>query len=400
MAKTSVQMRLTKSAVDDAVPLLVEGVPRQRLYLDTELKGFGLCVGARTKTFFVQRDIHGKSVRVTVGRYGVLTLAQARDHAREVLIQMTKGVNPNREKQRRKLATITFGEAVDKHLESNKRRAARTTSGYRYLADKYLSDWAKKPLAELTRSDCRDRHRKIGHDHGPYAANSAFRLVRAVYNSALKVNEDLGPNPTVAVDWFPESRRKAAVASAKLADWYKEVVSLPNPIRRDYLLFVLFTGLRRDNAATVRWADIDWEHRALLVPTPKSGKPFQLPLTGTVLDLLKARRACEMAQTVFKASPWVFPADSARGHIREPRQELNVSFTIHGLRNTFVTVAESLDVSPYAIKMLVNHSTPDKQDVTAGYISAELERLRAPMQQICDRLKSLLQGVQARAEVA
>ncbi len=69
-----------------------------------------------------------------------------------------------------------------------------------------------------------------------------------------------------------------------------------------------------------------------------------------------------------------------------------MKFTIHGLRNTFITVAESLDISPYAIKMLVNHSLPDKQGVTAGYISPELERLRAPIQQISERILALCKG--------
>ena len=86
-------------------------------------------------------------------------------------------------------------------------------------------------------------------------------------------------------------------------------------------------------------------------------------------------------------------------HGSEPKEDLSVKFTTHGLRNTFITVAESIDLSPYAIKMLVNHSLPDKQDVTAGYISAEVERLRRPMQQVADRLKALCAG-KAKAGVA
>lgn len=392
MAKTSVQMKLTKTSVDDAVPFMVDGLPRQRVYLDTELKGFGLCVGARAKTFFTQRDLNGKTVRVTIGRYGVFTVAQAREEAREVLVQMTKGVNPNREKERKRSALISFGEALTVHLSSNKRRAERTTSGYRYLADQYLADWLNRPLSGFTRKECRDRHQKIGTDHGHYAANSAFRVFRAVYNTALKVHEELGVNPTIAVDWFPEQRRKAAILSADLASWYLEVLTLSNPIRRDYLLFVMFTGLRRENASSVRWSDVDWKNRALHIPLPKSGQPFQLPLSDALMDLLASRQKCPLTQTVFSDSLWVFPAESKSGHIAEPREELDVNFTIHGLRNTFITVAESLNISPYAIKMLVNHSTPDKQDVTAGYITPELERLRAPMQEITDKLKALLEG--------
>lgn len=392
MAKTSIQVKLTKTTVDDARPLVVDGMPRQRLYLDTELKGFGLCVGAKTKTFFTQRDIGGKTVRVTVGRYGVFTVAQAREEARGLLIEMTKGVNPNRVKERRRTASMTLGEALVMHLGSNKRRSERTITGYRYLADQYLADWLDRPLMDFTRKETRDRHKKIGVDHGHYAANSAFRVFRAVYNAALKVHEELGVNPAIAVDWFPEQRRKAAILSADLAAWYQEVVKLTNPIRRDYLIFVMFTGLRRENAASARWSDVDWDNSALLVPYPKSGRPFQLPLSDALIDLLRSRQTCEKSQTTFPGSPWVFPADSKTGHIAEPREKLGVSFSIHGLRNTFITVAESQNISPYAIKMLVNHGTPDKQDVTAGYITPELERLREPMQQITDHLKALLQG--------
>jgi integrase len=397
MAKTSIQIKLTKTAVDDAEPLVVDGLTRQRLYLDTELKGFGLCVGAKTKTFFAQRDMSGKTVRATIGRYGVFTVAQAREEARDILMRMSKGVNPNREKEQRRTSSMTLSEALDMHLGSNKQRSSRTTDGYRYLTEQYLSDWLNRPLNEFTRKECRDRHQKVGTRNGRYAANSVFRVFRAAYNTALKVNEQLGVNPTIAVDWFPEHRRKAAIASSDLEAWYREVLAIANPIRRDYLLFVLLTGLRRENAASVRWNDVDWINKALLIPSPKSGQPFLLPLSDALVSLLKSRQECVHTTTVFQDSPWVFPADSKTGRIAEPREVFGVPFTIHGLRNTFITVAESLDVSPYAIKMLVNHATPDKQDVTAGYITPELERLRGPMQQITDKLLALCGAVQLTA---
>lgn len=244
MATTSTRIKLTKTEVDAATPVEVNGVTRQRLYLDTELKGFGLCVGGRSKTFFAQRDIDGKTVRVTIGRYGVYTVLQAREEARELLIKMTKGVNPNREKEKRRAASITVKEAVAMHLSSNKSRAERTIDGYNYLVNQYLGDWLAKPLKDITRKECRDKHAKIGKDHGPYAANSVFRVFRAAYNTALKVHEELGVNPTVVIDWYSEKRRKAAIPSGSLEAWFKDVQALTNPVRRDYLLFVLFTGLR------------------------------------------------------------------------------------------------------------------------------------------------------------
>ncbi len=59
-------------------------------------------------------------------------------------------------------------------------------------------------------------------------------------------------------------------------------------------------------------------------------------------------------------------------------------FISHDLRRTFATIAESLDLSAYALKRLLNHKMGN--DVTAGYIMRDAERLRKPMQQITDFL--------------
>jgi len=59
-----------------------------------------------------------------------------------------------------------------------------------------------------------------------------------------------------------------------------------------------------------------------------------------------------------------------------------VTFTLHDLRRTFVTVAEGLDIPAYALKRLLNHKM--RNDVTAGYIVTDVERLRGPMQQVTD----------------
>src|SRR4026208_429020 len=64
-------------------------------YWDTELRGFALVVGVRTRTFVVQKDVRGRSVRVTIGRLGAWTVEQARKRARELIVQMDTGVNPN-----------------------------------------------------------------------------------------------------------------------------------------------------------------------------------------------------------------------------------------------------------------------------------------------------------------
>jgi integrase len=64
-----------------------------------------------------------------------------------------------------------------------------------------------------------------------------------------------------------------------------------------------------------------------------------------------------------------------------------IRVSAHDLRRTYITVAESADISPLAMKALVNHSLGN--DVTSGYVVMTAERLREPAQRVADRLKTL-----------
>ena len=58
-------------------------------------------------------------------------------------------------------------------------------------------------------------------------------------------------------------------------------------------------------------------------------------------------------------------------------KQSGAKFMLHDLRRTFLTVADLLNISSYAIKKLANHKMTS--DVTAGYIISDAERLREPM---------------------
>ena len=90
-------------------------------------------------------------------------------------------------------------------------------------------------------------------------------------------------------------------------------------------------------------------------------------------------------------SEYVFAGEGKAGYLIEPLRHVQrvikmsgVSFTLQDLRRTFITIAESIDTSAYALKRLVNHKMTN--DVTAGYIVSDVERLRKPMEQISKRI--------------
>ena len=95
-----------------------------------------------------------------------------------------------------------------------------------------------------------------------------------------------------------------------------------------------------------------------------------------------------LGSRVSKDKKYIFHARHGDGHLRnvdtaikQVIEDSGVQFCRHDLRRTFATIAESLDIPAYALKRLLNHAMAD---VTSGYIVADIERLRKPMQKITD----------------
>ncbi len=357
---------------------LVERAPRPEpgksvLYADTEMRGFYLIVTATKRSFYVQSLVNGRQVRTKLGDHPAMDAKQARDAARQTLVGMRGGVNPNEERRRARARGITLREALDLHLAA-KPLSPRTKDDYRYNCEQYLSDWLDRPLAELgaDRSGVRDRHRRITERHGAPSADNAFRIFRAVYNRGLREHPDLPPNPCGNVDYHGLRRREVDAPTDRLRAWGKAVLGL-HPVRRDLHLFMVLTGMRRTSACEARASDLDLASWRLHVPKPKGGstRAFDLPLSGPLADLLGHR--VEENPRLHRRSPWLFPADSKSGHVAEVAQHELDGLTGHALRHTFATLAVQAGVPLLELKYLLNHAA---SNVTMGYIHVGPEHLR------------------------
>ena len=365
------------------------------------------------KTFGIQQRINGRVRRVTLGRFPMMTVEQARSEAKKTLSEVVVNRDPVAEKRARNAAGVTLGEVFAAYLQGRKNLKPGTVADYQRVMNEGLADWTKKPIKGITREMVERRHAALG-KASKARANNTMRVLRALFNFALSEYELPNGEPLVAVNpvkalshrrsWFDVQRRRTVIKPNQLKPWFEAVLALESSRRdgqaavaRDYFLFLILTGLRRTEAARLQWSDVDLDNQTFLVRDTKNKRAHELPLSDYLFALLK-RRSDAAGDEAF-----VFAVDSEQGHIRDPRFWMErvsaasgVPFALHDLRRTFATVAESLDIPAYALKRLLNHQTG--ADVTAGYLVMSADRLRGPMQKITDYILRAA-GIRGSAEV-
>ena len=378
---------ITKKALDK-LPHPKEG---QALWWDTDLHGFGVRVGVRDKVFILQRDIRGRSRRITLGRYGdkpgELTLQQARRKAEQLAGEMAGGKDPVEQREHATGSGITLRQAwqlYEAHLDA-KERSPVTKAGYWLLLRAYSGDWLDRPLIEITPELAHQRHVSISKKSGKYAANGWARVLRAVWRRALRQHRGIGLEPTKNIDFHRERPRTAVIRSS--------APSSSHPVRRDLYVWLLFTGCRSGESKSLRWDQVDLKNRVVHFKKTKSGNPFDLPLSDFLVELLQGRRNCTTTRAMFGDSPFVFPAFGKDSHVAEvklnltERKQFAESWIPHTLRHTWISAsANKVGLPELHSRLLVNHALAAKRDAHSSYLHADIDDLRKSQQRMSDYL--------------
>jgi len=393
------------------------------VYHDKVVNGLDLRITRKgVISFFVLRRINGKVKRVTIGEYPATTIPQARDEALAVLGLISKGINPNSIKEGQlSKQTLTLEKVFEDYKRSRGTNLEESTiKGYKSVIDNQLGDWKKTPLSDIKRSMVEDRFiditngagKFVDKDGSPTRANTTIRVLRALFNYAMSQYVDAREeplilhNPTAIISknkaWNREKPRKGIVKEYNLKGWYEGIMKLPeheknltkansSEVARDFFIFVLFTGMRRNEALTLKWEDIDLKDKTFTVEETKNHEELALPLTWLLLEVLERRKNDN-------GNPYVFEGESPNSHLSPPKKQIEKAreiigfhFTNHDLRRTFTTTASRLNLGKYTLDRLINHKTEDPKDLTARYVNLDVEDLREPMNQITESIWSQIQ---------
>ncbi|MEM7723916.1 MAG: integrase family protein [Pseudomonadota bacterium] len=332
-------------------------------YWDSEIKGFVLFVGKRAKTWYFQKDVGGKTQRVLIGRYPLISAAAARQTALGFALEMSRGAGKVIQ-----MGAPTLSNALDAYLARPKLRSDAHKTAMRQQFDLHLKEWMNLPLDEITKGMVVAKHRSMV--DRPSAANHTLKYFRTVWNNARRTS-DLPECPTMAIEWFEEQPDGRIIDD--LVAWRRTISSLENPIHTVVYELLLFTGLRKTEALTLEWRHIHEDR--IHLPMTKNGRSFDLPILQLHHEILAPVRGL--------SRKWVFPSPKRSvGRLGAPKR---IKWSPHAHRRTFATVAMEAGVLEEVVGRLLNH-TP--LSITGQrYVPPSLDALRPAMEVVCTELE-------------
>ena len=183
-------MKLTHRTIDEAEygGALFAGKPSRFVLWDEAISGLGLRIfPSEKKSFVLSYRSDGRKRLMSLGRYGVLTLDQARRKARKFLAQADEGIDPLEEKRKRNRElrrAHTVADLCDAFLERHARRIKKTWREDQRRIEKHIKPrLGSLRLKKLTREHVDQLYREVG-SQAPYEANRVIALLSAMIRLA------------------------------------------------------------------------------------------------------------------------------------------------------------------------------------------------------------------------
>jgi integrase len=382
---------------------------RQSFYWDGYAPGLGVRItAAGTKSYIFETSLHGRSIRITIGDLRTWTLGKAQEEATRLKTLTDQGIDPRRLKKEQKAAAeaarlkkeneqVIFGKVWSEYIaarcsewghrhllhhtqfvspggEKKKRGKSLTTPGVLYsLVAKRLAEINALALVDWIKEESKTRKN---------TTRQAFVLLctfwkcctdeKSPYRSIIDVG---AVEDKMVLQKVPaaNTKRDDVFQRAQMKPWFAAVRGLSNKPASAYLQGLVLTGARREELGELKWKHVDFEWNSMWIKDKIENVGRKIPLTPYLASLLNA---------LPRRNEWVFSSPRSKtGRIVEPisthRRALKAAklphVTIHGLRRTFKSLAEWVEMPTGITAQIMGH----KPSATAEkhYIYRPLELL-------------------------
>jgi integrase len=356
----------------------------------------GLCLrvtrqGTKTWTFLYTAD--GKRVRITLGRYPHISLANARAKAIEARGQVEAGQSPGRGG-----GGMTVAMLVDGYVEKHVAPLRTAQAIERRLRKNILPVIGNLFIADLHRRDATRVIDTVLARDAPIEAARAFEDLRAMLRWAV-ARGDLDHNPLEGMEKLQGSKpRERTLSEDEIRTlWAALPTALSNSQTCQRIIkLCLATAQRLGEVAGMRREELDLKRRIWSLPgsRTKNGHPHAVPLNSAAQAVIE--------EALRPGAEFVFP--SVEGPIISHTVSTTIAraqgrfglpqWTAHDLRRTALTEMAKLGVAPIVLGHVANHRTTTKAGMTLSvYVQHAYEReKREALELWADRLEGIISG--------
>lgn len=389
----------------------------QKLYWDTDIRGFGILVGSGgAKSFVIQYDNReGRRRRFTIGRFGIITVEQARDLARIKLGEVAAGIDPaeisQTERQEQKV-----GALCDWYLEEaragrilgrrNRPIKASTLDGDENRIRVHIKPLIGQRVAKyLTIADVEKmqndiwtgktaKARKGGRSNqvkgGAGAASRCVSTLQSILGHARHLGV-LPVHPTRGVRKLADNKRKRRLSSDEIVLLGKAMAAAQSngesPIGIAIVRTLLLTGFRREEGQAMKREWVNAQRGYVAFPDTKGDAQIRAAGPEAFKVILN--------QPGIPGNPYVFPSLVSDGPTTVAYECLKrlckmadiKGVSPHILRHTFGSVAGDLGFSELIIKACLGHAS---QSVTQDYVHVD-DALKLAVQRTSAEIARLLE---------
>jgi integrase len=328
-----------------------------------------------------------------------MSLADARELAKEKLADVQKGGDPTIEK-RRALAADTFEALANRYLDEHARRHKKERSikeDERNIRRELLPIWRNRKAREIARRDVIALVDGIAARGAEIHANRVLALISKIFNFGI-AKDIVETSPAHRVPKPGKERHRDRVLNHEEVRAVWEAIEDERPITRGLFKLLLLTGQRRNEVCGMRWPEIDLDAGWWVIPghRTKNGLAHRVPLVGETLRILQgAAQNGKGSDYVFRGRQHGKPLASPQKALARIAKRSQVDFRVHDLRRTLGTGLAGLGVDRTTIKKVLNHS--EQGDVTAIYDRHGYDdEKRAALAKWDRRVREILDGTTAK----
>jgi integrase len=349
----------------------------QRSYWDTKLPTFGIRISqGGSKTFIVNQH----NTLITIGRWPLISLAEARSEAKRILAEKTLGkVRPQ---------SISVSQSVELFL--NEKAKGRRPATVADLKDRLSRHFRfNGQLADMTHQEV---VRRLSRIETPQEHNAALRVGKTFFTWAVN-RRYIIDNPMTGIAPHHVASRSRVLTDDEVRQVWTACHEMGGQFGAIVKLLIL-TGQRRGEIAALR---ASWVQDGIIVfpaTITKNKREHTIPLGAIATTLISQLSLSGLLFPARGKSASPYSGWSKAKAALDRRLGGTVApWTLHDLRRTFATRMAELGVQPHVIERILNHSSGQISGIAATYNRATyLKEMREAVDSYERHIQQLVVG--------